>query len=186
MDRYKKTKLVIILLLIVLSSIPLVLSYLFPTRVPTLTFIRQTPEEGLPLKAISYISGFVENPGVYEIEDDTRIFDLVNMAGGFSKDADTDFISSQLNLSQLVEDEQHIYIPSSKLVETSPVKQESTGGLIDLNIATMDQLVGLPGIGESTAETIIDARPFSSVQDLLNVKGIGESKFESIEDLVTV
>lgn len=57
---------------------------------------------------------------------------------------------------------------------------------ININSASIDELDSLPGIGQSTAQKIIDARPFSSVEGLLDVSGIGDSKYESIKDLVCI
>lgn len=65
----------------------------------------------------------------------------------------------------------------------------SSGGKVDINKATVEQLEQLPGIGHKTAEAIVKYReehPFKSVDELTNVKGIGQKKLERLRPLVTV
>ncbi|MFS8130904.1 MAG: helix-hairpin-helix domain-containing protein, partial [Candidatus Dojkabacteria bacterium] len=121
----------------------------------------------------------------------SRVSDLINKAGGFTPDADLDFIASNLNLSEKTKDEQHIYIPSiTERTESNVAGAQSDataiGGKVNINTATKDQLDALPGVGPSTADKIIAARPFESIEDLKDVSGIGDAKFDSIKDLVDV
>ncbi len=57
-----------------------------------------------------------------------------------------------------------------------------TAGGVEINMASPQQLETLTGIGPVKAQAIIDARPFSSVDDLLRVKGIGEKTLQKIKD----
>ncbi len=70
------------------------------------------------------------------------------------------------------------------------VAAAQTGGKVNLNTATAEQLQALPGIGPKTAERIVEFReqngPFRRVEDLMNVRGIGEKKFLQLKDLLTV
>lgn len=96
-----------------------------------------------------------------------------------------------LNLAQLLVDGTQIHVLA--IGEVQPISVDaaatSASGLISLNTATVADLVTLPGVGEKTAQAIIDFREsnggFSTVEDLLQVKGIGPSKFEQISGLVS-
>lgn len=145
-----------------------------------LVFTREEPIEGYALKKFASITGQVVNPGVYVISEGMRVSNLIDLAGGLTTEADSVFVSEQLNFSKKVEDEEHIYIPT----QSEAVAGASTSGKISLNSASKTELESLPGVGESTAQKIIDARPFNSIEDLLNVEGIGDSKFNQIKDLV--
>ena len=61
---------------------------------------------------------------------------------------------------------------------------------VDINIATIDQLVALPGIGEAMAQRIVAYREkhgrFSSIEEIRHVKGIGQKKYERIRVFLTV
>lgn len=149
-----------------------------------LTFIKEPPAKDYVLKKFAYISGAINKPGVYELNrSDTRLIELIEMAGGLASDADTNAINSNLNLSSVIKDSDHIFIPTKNV---SQVNGNSTSNKINLNSASLKELDSLPGIGESTAQKIINARPFSSINDIKDVSGIGDSKFNQIKDLITV
>lgn len=136
------------------------------------------------------IKGAVTNPGVYEIEIDSRVIEVIEKAGGFTKEAD----QNGVNLAQRVTDEMVIYVP--KLGEITPtpditsVSQNSNPKLININTATIEQLDSLPGIGPSKAEAIITYRDengkFNSTDDLEKVPGIGKKTLDSLSEYITV
>lgn len=133
-----------------------------------------------------YVCGSVNSPGVYECSDDLLIYEVIEMAGGFSEDADRTYI----NLADSVKDGQKLYVP--KLGEVLP--QEQAGGIeaakININTATSQQLMTLPGIGESRAKDIIDYRQkngkFKSISDIKKISGIKDAAFDKIKDLICV
>lgn len=133
------------------------------------------------------IKGEVMNPGVYKVEDFSRLFQLISLAGGITGDADI----LALNLSLKLRDEQVIYIPS--ISEDYPIITEiiekGISGVVNINTASLEQLDSLPGIGPATAQSIIDYREengdFNVVDDLVNVSGIGEATLNEIKDLIT-
>jgi competence protein ComEA len=159
---------------------------------------------------VVHASGAVARPGVYELPPGSRVDHLVRAAGGLAPDADPD----RVNLAAPVSDGERVWVPRRGEAEVPQVVAGSAGGptagerggarqptpgagearsgpavLIDLNRATADELETLPGVGPATAAAILAHRdqhgPFSSVEELLDVRGIGEAKLEQIRPLVT-
>ncbi|MDQ3020185.1 MAG: helix-hairpin-helix domain-containing protein [Bacteroidota bacterium] len=60
---------------------------------------------------------------------------------------------------------------------------------LNINTATKEELIDLPGVGESTADKIIvyreEKKGFKKIEDLMKVKGIGKKKFEKIKEYIT-
>lgn len=152
-------------------------------------------------KIIIHISGQVNNEGVYELEEGSRIIDAINKAGGVTETADT----SQINLAEKIEDGAKIYVPKKgeESVETNSQEGKTTKNTkniaqdketkskkININTATEEELDTLPGIGQATAQKIIEYRKengkFSKIEDIKDVSGIGDSKFEKIKGLIEV
>lgn len=136
------------------------------------------------------IGGAVEEPGVYEVAKDTRLFEVIEMAGGLSDDADPDHV----NRASFVEDGQKIIIPVKGSEYTddrtaASFSPEADSGLININTASADELKTLSGIGDVTAEKIIEYRSstaFKSKEDIMSVDGIGSKTYEKIKDDITV
>lgn len=147
-------------------------------------FTNLIPEEGTILRKIAYITGSVVQPGVYEIEESTRVSDLVDLAGGFAPDVDRNFVAEKLNLAALVGDEQHVFIPSG--TKQPGPSASSNDRLINVNTAQLDELMELPGIGSAFGEKIIDGRPWASIESLKSLSGFGETKFNAIKDLISL
>lgn len=138
------------------------------------------------------IKGAVKTPGVYTLNKDSRIDDLINLTGGFLNEADT----LAINLSKKLEDEEFIYIPKKgeKLSENLQSASMQRGGnnsggesknkedKIDINKASLEELKTLPGIGDSKASSIIKYREenggFKSVEELKNISGIGDKTLD--------
>ncbi len=133
------------------------------------------------------IKGQVHNPGVYKVEKSSRLFQVINLAGGITVDADR----LTYNLSMKLRDEQVIYIPSinEEYPMITVVIDNDQNGIININTATLQQLDTLPGVGPTTAQNIIDYREengeFDSIEDLIEVAGIGEATLNEIRENIT-
>jgi len=150
-----------------------------------------TDTPSVPSTVIVYISGAVSAPDVYELPIDARVKDLVLAAGGLSADADLE----QVNLAERLKDSAHVHVPRRGESAAAEPAAATTGdaaqnGLLNLNTASASDLDGLPGIGQSFADRIIEYRttngPFASVADLQKVKGIGAALFAKIAPLVSI
>jgi competence protein ComEA len=183
-----KIKLTLLIILIILFTLGLYLNYKLYNSNATIEFTNQPPITNTINKKFIYISGEVTNPGIYEFVDGMRISDVIEISGGVTENADSNYINKDLNLAEKLKDEQKIFIPSKvqTLVESTNSPSNDTEGLINLNTASLDELDSLPGIGPSTAEKIIDARPFNTIESLLDVSGFGESKYNEVKDLITI
>ncbi len=149
-----------------------------------------------------YVNGQVIAPNVYELLPDSRVGDAIEAAGGWTTEANT----AVINLAQPLVDGMQIYVPAkNEVVEALPpivtepdsftrsgdgIDVTNTGGLVNINVASLEELDGLPGIGPSTAQKILDYRDeygrFNTIEELMNVSGIGEAKFGSVKDLITI
>ncbi|MBQ6006824.1 MAG: helix-hairpin-helix domain-containing protein [Selenomonadaceae bacterium] len=143
-----------------------------------------------PVKKISvYVSGQVENISVVELEDngDLHLVDAVNKAGGMTDLADADAV----NLAEKLTDGQHIHIPTKEiLLQEKNFSGTSSGDLVNINTADVEQLATLKGIGPAMAQRIIDYREqngkFKTIDELKNVRGIGQKKFDALKDKITI
>lgn len=138
------------------------------------------------------ISGEVNNPGVYEVNSDTRMYEVIKKAGGLTDDADTD----QINQADYVEDGEKIIIPSINdevNMDSSEAGMSSdytvSNAKININKASKEQLMEITGVGEVIADRIIDYRKsnrFKSKEDIMNVSGIGEATYEKMKSEICV
>ena len=137
------------------------------------------------------LEGAVEQPGVYELPANARINDLLVKAGGLAALADRAWVEKNLNLAQKLIDGSKLYIP--KLGEKLNDQTNEVAGasasisqLINLNSATLNQLDSLWGIGSARAQSIIDNRPYQSIEELLSKKVIPSNVYERIKEQITV
>lgn len=156
--------------------------------------------ENVTKKISIYISGAVNSPGVVELKSNERLMEGVSLCDGLTDEADT----NRINLAMKVKDEGHYIIPkegeeialndSNENVENSNNDgNDSTDGdnkKININGASKEELDSLPGVGEVTAQKIIDYREenkeFKSIDEIKNVKGIGENKFNDLKDYICI
>lgn len=140
-----------------------------------------------------YVTGQVREPAVYQIPVGGIVQDLVLAAGGFTAEADQEIV----NLAMPLSDGMHVHVPSVDELSTSSGEERQQFivttpgiGLVNINLASLEELDRLPGIGPSTAQKIIDYRlihgDFLSPEDIMNVSGIGAGKFEQMKGLITI
>ncbi len=158
-----------------------------------------------PAPVTFQVTGEVVRPGVYSLDGEPRINDAIDAAGGFTAEANVELMNLALHVRdgakvvvpgvepqngsdpETVETKKDIVEPSA-IDETDPVTStpDSTGK-IDLNTATKEQLIAIPGVGEVRADSIIEWRTNNliiSASDLLAISGIGPSTVDSIRDHV--
>lgn len=167
-------------------------------------------------KSIIYvhICGAVKEPGVYMVSDGSRLDEVVTCAGGLTEDA----ASVYINLAQTVLDGQQYFIPTTQDVEgmsrldytdSFPASVGNTntsiaGGVtnaeknsgkeasdyVNINTATREELMTLPGVGEAKAESILTYREtvsqYETIEDIMKVSGIKQGLFQKIKDQITV
>ena len=146
---------------------------------------------------VVHIAGEVKIPGIIRIKEGSRIIDVIEKAGGYTDQADTE----KVNLAYEVKDEQKIVIPNinqkddkSKIIDDDKTyikdNGNSSSSKVNINTATQSEFESLTGIGPSMASKILDYREkngkFKSIEELKNVPGIGSSKFESIKDEICI
>ena len=141
------------------------------------------------------IEGAVKNPGIYGVKENERLGDVIRKAGGLSKEADEYFFARTFNLAAILKDQEKIYIPA--IGESDSPSQSNMGistlqsssddsSLVNINTASRDELDKLPGIGPTTIDKLIAARPFNSIEDLVSKKILKSSVFEDIKDQLSL
>ena len=142
--------------------------------------------------AFVYVTGAVQKPGIYEVPSGTRIFQVIDKAGGFTGDADAE----ALNLASPVQDGSVIRVPGisrktdNEAGDGASDEGVTDSGLININTASLTDLTRINGIGESRAQAIISYREengsFSCIEDIKKVSGIKDGLFNKIKDQITV
>lgn len=161
------------------------------------------------------ISGALSNPGVYCFKSGDLVIDAVKRAGGFSKNISIEYVARSINLAKQLSANQKIYFPSQNellcdlkpftlkeqdIIPAEPIvapsdPPETTDDTppgdnspvcININMATITELDSLNGIGPSTAQKIIDNRPYIIIEDLLKVSGIGEATYNKFKDNICI
>jgi len=162
----------------------------------------------LPKMIFVDVSGAVKKPNIYKVDFGTRIKDVIDKAGGLSDEADAMFFNRNFNLARVVSDQEKIYIPSAVEINNGIFIQNqrtldynspsityaentlkdslSNNQLININIATIEELDQLPGVGSITANKIIANQPYSMINELLSKKVVNKGVFDKIKDLISV
>lgn len=225
--RYRKQIIITIIVVLIVSSLTITTIYFYePKKEKKISSLKvkktsnsikeDTLNQKENKKYMVDIKGEVQTPGIYELENSSRVIDVINAAGGLTENADTTVI----NLSKKISDEMVIIIYSKwqvehwketkeqeKYLQEQCISQKeeqakndaciddpeentnSTPSIININTATKEELMTLTGIGESKAEAIISYREktaFTKIEDIKNVSGIGDSIYEDIKNNITV
>jgi competence protein ComEA len=171
---------------------------------PAPIYIEPAPPTATPLPWQVHVTGEVNDPGVYVVEPGMIVADAIELAGGLTAQADVD----RVNLALRLRDGLQVFVPAlgeTVVLPTEPAPMMDNGNdevelpaaappapgeKINLNTASLEELDSLPGVGPSTAQSIIDYRtqngPFARIEDVMNVPGIGEGKFNEMKELITV
>jgi len=148
--------------------------------------------EPKPIRIKVYVTGEVKHPDVYELDTDSIVKDAIEKAGGTTEKADL----IAINLAKRLSDGEQVIVPSKEQTAVNGTGNAQISGSnsakskkININTASKEELMNLPGIGDVKAQAIIDYRtkngPFKDIHEIVNVSGIGEKTFEKIKDLIT-
>ena len=178
-----------------LIGIGVFLSGKFDSNPPKVEIIANDPAVNTDTngKIVAEISGEVAKPGVYSLPRESRIGDLITESGGFTSEADMDYVDKRVNRAARLADGQKIYVPSKDENLAPPDLQDNNTEifgvdtkLININAASQSELETLWGIGPVTAQNIIEQRPYSSVEELLSKKIIKQNVYDKIKDQIAV
>ena len=148
-------------------------------------------------KICVHVCGAVAQPGVYYLDEGSRVHMAVELAGGLLENAADEYV----NMAREISDGIQIYIPTREEADTGTIPEgideempeeqlSADDGKVNINTASLSELSTLPGIGESKADAIIAYREnvseFSQAEDIMNVAGIKESSYEKIKDHIKV
>ncbi|GAA3858127.1 ComEA family DNA-binding protein [Saccharothrix violaceirubra] len=124
------------------------------------------------------VTGAVPTPGLVTLPGGARVSDAIAKAGGVNPGTDL----AGLNLARKVADGEQI------AVGVRPTADAASGGRLDINTATKEQLDALPGVGPVTAQRILDRRqrrgPFTSLDQLGEIEGIGDARLARLAELI--
>lgn len=226
MEKIKRVKVILTVCFVLLAGILYTVSYIKPWKKEAILIndneeiqtmndislqieseqINHMPEQGESSEEETYIyvhvCGAVKQAGVYQVLEGSRLNDVVECAGGFTKQA----ASAYINLAQRVVDGQQYIIPTLEEVKEKNLWDDATSqtiassadiqpssiedGRVNLNTASKEELMTLPGVGEAKAEAIIAYRemvsPFQTIEDVMKVSGIKDGLFQKIKTKITV
>lgn len=139
------------------------------------------------------IDGAVKKPGVYTFSEESRVYELIEAAGGLLPEA----YDLGINQAKRLADGEKIYVYTKEEIEngagttdTQNPRGQTDDGKVNINTASVEELMTLSGIGETRAKDIIAYRnahgAFSLPEDLKNVSGIGDSTYNKIADAIIV
>lgn len=186
-----------------------IMIFLFGVLASAVLFLVTAPPRGhsvdllpapTPAPLVIQVSGAVNQPGVYRLPRDARVSDAIIIAGGLLPDAN----QTALNLAARLKDGEKVLVlslnatPAPAVNSAQPASKSkpatdpmaTLAAPININLAPLEMLEQLPGIGATRAQDIIDYRQahdgFKSIDEIQEVSGIGPATFEKLKDLITV
>lgn len=134
------------------------------------------------------IEGAVINPGVFELSENSRVKDVLVMAGGLSDGADRTFCEKNINMAEILKDGQKIYIPFSNNTYAQQGYAEAilSSKKVNINNATIAELDTLWGIGSARAESIVKNRPYQNIDDLITKGVLTKSLVDRNREMMSV
>lgn len=145
---------------------------------------RSTPPlpASTPKQIVIDVAGAVTSPGIYTLDEGSRVYQAIEAAGGLSRDADPSHVVTSLNQAAVLKDGQKIVIASEtdQIQFEDSVPSSSQPVLVSVNNATQKQLEDLPVIGTKTAAKIIELRPFQSLDEFQQKIGLTEKEFSTL------
>jgi len=182
LERYRSTILTALAAAVIVGLVVLILQHRGGPQ-PLEIRLDEPPADGQPVEV--YVTGAVQQPGVYSLNKGDRVADALEAAGGPAADADL----AALNLARRLRDEDQITVPRQG-PPAARVLDATAAAKIDINTATAQLLDSLPSIGEVYSQRIVESRtvngPFTSIDDLRERDIIPRSTFDKIKDLITV
>ena len=192
----KKYKIQIIcIIIIILSIISVIIQYIDKNNNMKVNSKDVTSKDE---KIAVYVNGAVKNSGVYYLNSGARMYELLDLCGGVTEKADI----NNINLAKKLADSDMITIPEKNIKSNILDENDETeydnlfdevdtksDGKVNINTASKSELMSINGIGEQTANKIIEYRSttkFNEIEDIMNVNGIGSSKFENIKNYICV
>ncbi len=192
-------ELILILIAVVLALGSFALFLNSPPKKIEKVPVQKSQEIKTESKITVEIAGAVNGPGIYQLSTGSRLNDLLKLARGLSDQADKLYFARNFNLAKYVADQEKVYIPSRQEItqglfsqNDNFLRQDSQSGAadesekVDLNSASSDELDALSGIGEVTAQKIIDNRPYKTIDDLITKKVVKQNVFDSIKNQLIV
>lgn len=143
-----------------------------------------TEEELEPALISVHLVGAVNKPGVYQLPEGSRVYELLELGGGFTDEAEKE----ALNQARPLFDGEQIYV--HRVGEATPAYRNGAVSLVNINRASAPELTALPGIGDVRAAQIVEHREkygyFKAKEDIMEVSGIGQATFDNIVELITI
>lgn len=135
------------------------------------------------------IEGAVVKPGVYKLQFGSRVDEAVTAAGGFTKEADLSAISRSINRAAKLADGAKLYIPRIGEVQDEAGESASLSTIligVNINTASQAELEALMGVGPVTAGKIMNGRPYTRLEELVEKQVMSQSLFEKLKDQLTL